>query len=298
MAALVAMLEKWYPTEIWVLDHVKHFFLLILRLYFGWGFMSAGLGKLLNVETHTGFFRDWGIPLPMLNVYLAGTTETVCGFLLLIGAASRIITIPLLGTMFVAYLTAHTEQLYALLAATRRSFQGAAIPVPVHLLRRDCSSGPASCRSTASSSGSWNSEPTIQPRSPAASTAAEHPRLAGLDGPAPDHLCFTRRTMNDSSSRSARPVPPGTRRPGRVDRWCPGRLSSVAKTADDGSADHAGWKSGHEGRRRPTRRPRCSRIRTSAGASTPARTKARRERQRRAPARPTVPPWPPTTAAA
>src|SRR5271156_4196571 len=123
MAAIVAKLEKWYLTEIWVLDQVKHVFLLILRLYFGWGFMSAGLGKLLNVETHTGFFRDWGIPLPMLNVYLAGTTETVCGFLLLIGAASRIITIPLLGTMFVAFLTAHTEQLYALWVNTPLFFK-------------------------------------------------------------------------------------------------------------------------------------------------------------------------------
>jgi putative oxidoreductase len=114
MAALIETAKKWYLKEIRVLDHVKHVFLLILRLYFGWGFMSAGLGKLFNVETHAGFFRDWGIPLPTFNVYLAGTTETVCGFLLLIGAASRIITIPLIGTMLVAYLTAHTEQLYAL----------------------------------------------------------------------------------------------------------------------------------------------------------------------------------------
>src|SRR6516162_4977839 len=99
MATLVKTVEKWYLREIWALDYVKHAFLLILRLYFGWGFMSAGLGKLLNVETHAGFFRDWGIPLPTLNVYLAGTTETVGGFLLLVGFASRIITIPLIGTM-------------------------------------------------------------------------------------------------------------------------------------------------------------------------------------------------------
>jgi putative oxidoreductase len=65
---------------------------------------------LLHAETHTKFFADWGIPLPALNVYLAGATETVCGFLLLIGAASRIITIPLIVTMLVAYLTAHPDQ--------------------------------------------------------------------------------------------------------------------------------------------------------------------------------------------
>ena len=128
MVCVVQTVIRWYQAEIRALDHVKHFFLLILRLYFGWGFMSAGLGKLLNVETHTGFFRDWGIPLPTLNVYLAGTTESVCGFLLLIGAASRIITIPLIGTMFVAYLTAHTEQLYALWGNTSLFFKAPPFP--------------------------------------------------------------------------------------------------------------------------------------------------------------------------
>ncbi len=96
--------------------------------------MTAGLGKLSNVETTTVFFRDWGIPAPMLNVYLAGTTETVCGFLLLLGAASRLITIPLIGTMIVAYLTAHTEQFYALWGNAPRLFQSAAVSLPVHVL--------------------------------------------------------------------------------------------------------------------------------------------------------------------
>jgi putative oxidoreductase len=128
MVCVVQTVRKWYQAEIWALDHLKHLFLLILRLYFGWGFMSAGLGKLLNVETHTGFFQDWGIPLPTLNVYLAGTTETVCGFLLLIGAASRVITIPLIGTMFVAYLTAHTEQLYAPWGNTSLFFKAPPFP--------------------------------------------------------------------------------------------------------------------------------------------------------------------------
>src|SRR5271170_5774008 len=128
MACVVQTVRKWYQTEIWALDHVKHLFLLILRLYFGWGFMSAGLGKLLNVETHTGFFRDWGIPAPMLNVYLAGTTETVFGFLLLIGLACRIITIPLIGTMLVAYYTAHNEQLVALWGNTPLFFKAPPFP--------------------------------------------------------------------------------------------------------------------------------------------------------------------------
>ena len=128
MVFVVQTVRKWYQAEILALDYLKQPFLLILRLYFGWGFMSAGLGKLLNVETHTAFFRDWGIPLPTLNVYLAGTTETVCGFLLLIGLASRIITIPLIGTLLVAYYTAHNDQLVALWGNTSLFFKAPPFP--------------------------------------------------------------------------------------------------------------------------------------------------------------------------
>jgi putative oxidoreductase len=128
MNGLVAKIKKWYLTEIWLLDYVKHVFLLIIRLYFGWTFIMAGLGKLFNVEAQTELFKGWGIPFPMLNVYLAGTTETVCGFLLMIGFASRIITIPLIGTMLVAYLTAHTEQLYAFWGNTAYFFKAPPFP--------------------------------------------------------------------------------------------------------------------------------------------------------------------------
>jgi putative oxidoreductase len=128
MIGVKATVAKWYRAKIQVPEHVQNVFLLILRLYFGWGFINAGTGKLLNVETHTVFFRDWGIPAPMLNVYLAGTTETVCGFLLLIGLASRIITIPLIVTMLVAYLTAHTDQLRALWNNTPLFFKAPPFP--------------------------------------------------------------------------------------------------------------------------------------------------------------------------
>ena len=128
MSGVFATVKKWYLGEIWVLDYLKHAFLLILRLYFGWGFMSAGLGKLFNVETQTGIFKELGIPFPMVNVYMAGTTETVGGFLLMIGFASRIITIPLIGTMLVAYMTAHTDQFYAFWDETPKFFKAPPFP--------------------------------------------------------------------------------------------------------------------------------------------------------------------------
>jgi putative oxidoreductase len=128
VSALVATVKKWYLAEIWVLNYIKHAFLLIIRVYFGWAFIIAGTGKLFNVEDAAVFFRDLGIPMPTLNVYLAGTTETVCGFLLIIGFASRLITLPLIGTMIVAYLTAHTEQFYALWGNTALFFKAPPFP--------------------------------------------------------------------------------------------------------------------------------------------------------------------------
>jgi uncharacterized membrane protein YphA (DoxX/SURF4 family) len=112
MATLVQTATKWYQAEIRCLGFLKSPLLLLLRLYFGWQFVVAGLGKLEHVDATATTFAGWGIPAPTLNVYMAGTTETVCGFLFLLGAASRLITIPLLGTMVVAYATAHRGEVF------------------------------------------------------------------------------------------------------------------------------------------------------------------------------------------
>jgi putative oxidoreductase len=84
-------------------------FLLIIRLYWGWQFCSTGFGKLTHIDKIVGFFSSLGIPLPELNAYLAGTTECVGGFLLLVGLGSRVIAIPLIFTMIVAYATAERD---------------------------------------------------------------------------------------------------------------------------------------------------------------------------------------------
>ena len=114
----------------------SHLFLLILRLYFGWGFMSAGLGKLLNVETHDGLLPGLGHPLADAQRLPGGDNRDRLRFLLLVGSASRIITIPLIVTMFVAYLTAHTEQFVCPVGQHAPVFQGAAVSLPVHVLCR------------------------------------------------------------------------------------------------------------------------------------------------------------------
>jgi putative oxidoreductase len=106
--------------EIWLrtLDQLKHVFLLVVRLYWGYQFMFAGLGKFKNFEKTVGFFTNLGIPLPEINAGIASTTEFAGGICLLLGLASRIVTVPLAFTMCIAYATAHSEELSNIYADT------------------------------------------------------------------------------------------------------------------------------------------------------------------------------------
>jgi putative oxidoreductase len=83
--------------------------LLALRLYWGWHFFGTGRAKLMDHEKFTGFFQGWHIPFPSLSVYLAGSAECFGGLLLLLGLGSRLVCLPLIFTMIVAYATAEFD---------------------------------------------------------------------------------------------------------------------------------------------------------------------------------------------
>ena len=88
--------------------------LLVIRLYWGWQFFQTGKGKLMNLDRTAGFFQSLNIPHPHLNAIMAGCTECFGGLCLLLGLGSRILTIPLIFTMSIAYLTAESDALHAI----------------------------------------------------------------------------------------------------------------------------------------------------------------------------------------
>lgn len=88
---------------------LQAFVLLALRLYWGWLFFQSGFGKLANIEGVSAFFSTLNIPFPWLNAYLAASIECVGGLCLVVGLAARLVAIPLIVTMLVAYATAHSE---------------------------------------------------------------------------------------------------------------------------------------------------------------------------------------------
>src|SRR5271155_4270920 len=88
-------------------------FLLAVRLYWGWQFIETGWGKLTDIGKVIGFFTDLGIPAPVFNAYFVSGLEFGGGLLLVLGLGSRLIALPLVIDMIVAYITADREALFS-----------------------------------------------------------------------------------------------------------------------------------------------------------------------------------------
>lgn len=88
--------------------------LLILRLFFGIGFFMAGIGKLQDISKFSDYLMTLQVPYPVSSAWAAALTETIGGIFLALGFLSRIITIPLIAVMVVAYSTAHIDSVLAL----------------------------------------------------------------------------------------------------------------------------------------------------------------------------------------
>ena len=76
------------------------------RLTVGYVFATTGWGKLHNLDKVTDFFASLSIPAPAFHATFVSWIELLCGSLLLLGLATRVAAIPLIGTMVVALSTA------------------------------------------------------------------------------------------------------------------------------------------------------------------------------------------------
>lgn len=125
MSNILQLGQRAYGWLIAVASKLQSPLLLVLRLYWGWGFFQAGKGKLLNFERTTAFFTSLHLPFPAVNAALAATTECVGGLFLMAGLATRLTAIPLTFTMIVAYLTAEREALNAIFSDTDKFTEAA-----------------------------------------------------------------------------------------------------------------------------------------------------------------------------
>lgn len=98
---------------------------LAMRLYLVPVFWMAGTKKLGSMEDTIAWFGnpEWGLGLPMPEVmaWAAALTEAGGAVLLLVGLATRWISIPLMVTMVVAAVTVHWQHGWAAIAETPES---------------------------------------------------------------------------------------------------------------------------------------------------------------------------------
>jgi len=87
---------------------------LVARITLGVLFMSTGWGKVHSLAKVTAYFSELGIPFPGIQAPMVSFIELIGGALLVIGLASRIAALPLMGSMAVAILTAQRENVHGL----------------------------------------------------------------------------------------------------------------------------------------------------------------------------------------
>lgn len=108
-----------------IIDSINHFFayigtwlqspiLLILRVYFGIGFIIAAFGKFQDLGKFREYLVSLNIPYPEFFAWATPFSELIGGVLLIIGLLSRFASIPLIIAMCAAYATAHVESLHVL----------------------------------------------------------------------------------------------------------------------------------------------------------------------------------------
>lgn len=87
-----------------------------LRIFLGWTFFTAGMGKLFGLSSYGGwavsksYFIQLGIPFPEAMTFILGLIEFIGGFFLLAGIFTRLAAAPFLITMAAAILTVHRTE--------------------------------------------------------------------------------------------------------------------------------------------------------------------------------------------
>lgn len=101
------MLNHIYPVTKNILSNGQNVSLLLARLTLAYGFYGPAMQKWADMSSVAGWFGELGIPFPMLNAYMAATTELLGVVLLSLGLFTRLISLPLMVVMIVAITTVH-----------------------------------------------------------------------------------------------------------------------------------------------------------------------------------------------
>jgi len=114
MTALANNFQRAYSLLVSGANSLQSFFLLFVRLYWGWQFVVDGWGKLHNLSKVIEYFSSLGLPAPGPTATFVSILELVGGVLLALGLGSRLIALLLTVNMTMAYITGDREALLSI----------------------------------------------------------------------------------------------------------------------------------------------------------------------------------------
>lgn len=100
------MIKALYERVVKLLDGTSWVAPLLVRIVVGVAFFFDGKGKLAHLGNVTKYFASLHIPAPHANAVFVSVVELVGGALLVLGLATRVAALFLIGTMAVALWTA------------------------------------------------------------------------------------------------------------------------------------------------------------------------------------------------
>jgi putative oxidoreductase len=108
--------HKLYAASVAAVSSLQPLFLLLVRLYWGWQFVTNGWAKLHNLSHVTDFFTSLGLPAPHFTAIFVSTVECVGGVLLAIGLLSRLTGLVLTIDMMTAYIVSDRAALTSIIS--------------------------------------------------------------------------------------------------------------------------------------------------------------------------------------
>ena len=125
MSALLKWIDRSYALFLRAANALQSPLLLAIRVYWGWQFWQSGWGKLSDISKPIEYFTSLGIPAPVFNAYFISLLETGGGILLILGLGSRLIALPLLVDMLMAYVIADREALGSIISEPDKFYAAA-----------------------------------------------------------------------------------------------------------------------------------------------------------------------------
>lgn len=122
MKSLLKFVDRVYALFLRVANSLQSPLLLAIRLYWGWQFTESGIDHLRNLDSFVKFMADNNVPAPWFNAHFVAGLETCGGILLALGLGSRLIAIPLLINMSVAFLTTDRDSLFSAFTSHAEDF--------------------------------------------------------------------------------------------------------------------------------------------------------------------------------